>query len=257
MSYGYIYKTTNLITKKIYVGLKRSNVFIPTYLGSGGCKINGKQSGLLGAIEKYGKENFTVELIEWCETEEELCDREWFWKNELNVFDPNVGYNIYKGKEGYGIVEQQRRRWEDPNHYKDMYKRRTERLKEKYGGSCISNETREKLSENSKKIKHPCSEETKRKISQANKGKTRAGHKLTEEQKRHLSEINKGKPKYKKRGQKYTEEQKEHIRLGRKGQRWWSKGNETTLSRECPGEGWVRGRNNQKGRIPWNKKNKE
>lgn len=64
-----------------------------------------------------------------------------------------------------------------------MYKRRTERLKEKYGGSCISNETREKLSENSKKIKHPCSEETKRKISQANKGKTRVGHKLTEEQK--------------------------------------------------------------------------
>ena len=28
----------------------------------------------------------------------------------------------------------------------------------------------------------------------------------------------------------------------RKGRRWWHKGNETTLSFECPGEGWEKGR---------------
>lgn len=253
--FGYVYKTTNLINGKIYVGLKRSSVFMPTYLGSGGCKVHGKQSGLLAAIEKYGRKNFKVEIIEWCETNEQLCEREWYWKQKLNVFDPNIGYNIYKGKEGPGLSEQQRRRWENPDKYKEIYLKRTQRLKEKYNGSCISEETREKIRQNSKNIvRKPCSEETKRKISISNKGKARVGRSLTEEQKRHLSEVRKGKPNYKRRGIKYTEEQKKHVSEGRRGQRWWSKGNETKLCKECPGEGWVIGRFNQRGRIPWNKK---
>ena len=54
--YGYIYKTTNLVNGKIYIGQKKSNVFLgDKYLGSG--KI------LKMAIEKYGKENFSVELL--------------------------------------------------------------------------------------------------------------------------------------------------------------------------------------------------
>ena len=54
--YGYIYKTTNLVNGKIYIGQKKSDVFLgDKYLGSG--KI------LKMAIEKYGKENFSVELL--------------------------------------------------------------------------------------------------------------------------------------------------------------------------------------------------
>ena len=67
--YGYIYKTTNLINGKIYVGQKMSTVFLKEeYLGSGRYLNN--------AINKYGRENFKVELIEWCENSEILNERE-------------------------------------------------------------------------------------------------------------------------------------------------------------------------------------
>ena len=49
-----IYKTTNLVNGKIYIGKDKNNN--PSYLGSG--KI------LKLAIKKYGKENFTKETIE-------------------------------------------------------------------------------------------------------------------------------------------------------------------------------------------------
>ena len=53
-NYGYVYKTTNLINNKIYIGL-HLGVFTPKYLGSG--KI------LRDAVNKYGAENFKVELV--------------------------------------------------------------------------------------------------------------------------------------------------------------------------------------------------
>ena len=55
---GYIYKTTNLINGKIYIGQHKSSSFDTNYYGSG--KL------LIKALKKYGKENFKIELIEGC-----------------------------------------------------------------------------------------------------------------------------------------------------------------------------------------------
>ena len=57
---GYVYITTNLINNKKYIGLKTSDVFVPNYFGSG--KIIKK------AINKYGKNNFSVEILEECKS---------------------------------------------------------------------------------------------------------------------------------------------------------------------------------------------
>ena len=54
--YGYIYKTTNNINGKIYIGKKTSSVFIEDYYGTG--------SKIKKAITEFGIENFKVELIE-------------------------------------------------------------------------------------------------------------------------------------------------------------------------------------------------
>ena len=52
---GYIYKTTNLINKKIYIGQHTADKFDTNYLGSGLL--------ITKAINEYGKANFKVELL--------------------------------------------------------------------------------------------------------------------------------------------------------------------------------------------------
>lgn len=66
--YGYIYKITNLITDKIYIGQHIGEEFDKKYFGSG--KL------LKDAIKKYSKKNFKKEILEFCQTEEELNERE-------------------------------------------------------------------------------------------------------------------------------------------------------------------------------------
>ena len=54
--YGYIYKTTNLITNKFYIGKREKSIFDEKYYGSG--------KYLKNSINKYGLENFSREIIE-------------------------------------------------------------------------------------------------------------------------------------------------------------------------------------------------
>ena len=87
-----IYKTTNLITGKIYVGQDSKNN--PKYLGSG--------KYLKRSINKHGKENFIKELLCECSCKEELDEKEKYWIKELNCKDPN-GYNLTTGGEGFAL----------------------------------------------------------------------------------------------------------------------------------------------------------
>ena len=70
--YGYIYKTTNLINNKTYIGQHKAKQFEPNkYIGSG--------LTMLKAIKKYGKNNFKCEFLEECESKEILNQREIYW----------------------------------------------------------------------------------------------------------------------------------------------------------------------------------
>ena len=90
----YIYKTTNIINGKIYIGLSTSTVDESTnYYGSG--KI------LHRAISKYGKENFTKEILESnIESKEILNQREIYYISKYNSTDDSIGYNITYGGTG-------------------------------------------------------------------------------------------------------------------------------------------------------------
>ena len=102
---GVIYKTTNLITGKIYIGKRifNTNKFLNTkYYGSG--KLI-KQS-----INKYGLENFIREIIEEVDNNI-LGEREIFWIKYYNSNNLGIGYNISIGgngkfgKKGYKISD--------------------------------------------------------------------------------------------------------------------------------------------------------
>lgn len=83
-----VYKTTNLVNGKIYVGQDSKNN--PDYLGSG--KI------IKRAIVKYGKKNFKKEILEYCKTKAELDKKEKYWIKRLNTIEK--GYNISEGGNG-------------------------------------------------------------------------------------------------------------------------------------------------------------
>jgi hypothetical protein len=85
-----IYKITNLINSKIYIG--KDTTSDPKYFGSG---ILIRRS-----IQKYGLENFSKEVIDTADNKEELAGKEKYWISEYNSIDKNIGYNISKGGDG-------------------------------------------------------------------------------------------------------------------------------------------------------------
>lgn len=91
--FGYIYLTTNSVNGKKYIGQKTSNKFLgEAYLGSG--KL------LQRAVNKYGKENFIVKLLEVCESKEALNEAEKYWIQKFNADKSSDFYNISKGGDG-------------------------------------------------------------------------------------------------------------------------------------------------------------
>ena len=84
----YIYKLTNLINKKAYVGLttRKLDKRIKEH-------ISDKQSVISRAIKKYGFDNFLVEVIEELTDLEVLKEREIYYIHHFNTLNPD-GYNI-------------------------------------------------------------------------------------------------------------------------------------------------------------------
>src|ERR1017187_7246179 len=63
-----LYKITNLINQKYYIGAHKTNDRNDNYLGSG--------KAIKRAIIKYGRENFIKEVIKECKTEQDMYDNE-------------------------------------------------------------------------------------------------------------------------------------------------------------------------------------
>lgn len=91
--YGYIYKTTNLVNGKIYIGKHKASAFDPSYRGSG--KL------ITAALDKYGQDNFMTELICSCCSLSELNEAEKQYIEKYNSsYSAGKGYNISAGGDG-------------------------------------------------------------------------------------------------------------------------------------------------------------
>lgn len=134
-----IYTITNLINGKIYLGFCQN--FRSRYSDHKITLKNNKHgnSYLQSAYNKYGKDNFKFEILEYCD-KEFLANQENYWCNMLNLHNKNFGYNI------------------QPTHPDNL--------------KSHSEETKLKIRTNTKGIKK--SEETKKRMSEGMKGKKKS-----------------------------------------------------------------------------------
>jgi group I intron endonuclease len=127
-----VYKITNKVTGKIYIGI--------TNQGSGAryrhhwyeARI-GESAPIHKSMAKYGEENFTLEIIDFADTYEELKEKERFWIKELNSMDRKIGYNLTEGGDGtFGRMHSEETK---------------EKIRQKAIGRKISEETKKRMSE--------------------------------------------------------------------------------------------------------------
>lgn len=101
---GYIYKITNLINSKAYIGKTTTNIqerFRQHCQDAYKSRCNKRP--LYDAINKYGIENFKIEEIEQVDNDK-LSDREIYWIEELQTYG-RTGYNATKGGDGSIIYD--------------------------------------------------------------------------------------------------------------------------------------------------------
>jgi len=219
-----IYKTTNLVNGKIYIGQDKNNN--STYLGSG--KI------LQFAFQKYGIENFSKEILEKCESTADLNEKEKYWISFYQSTNKNIGYNIALGGNGGDTISNHPRKDEigekhsewlkenNPTRGRKRSEEEIEKWKESYVGkyqgennpnfgSKRNNSAKEKMSEARKSWWKKLSEEERieivKKLSESNKGK--AGNSWSDDMKKAHSQWMKENNPFK--GETHTDEVKQKI----------------------------------------------
>lgn len=101
-----VYKITNLVNGKIYVG-KTSDVDkrLSRHLKIAESKEEKAYQYLHRSINKYGADNFVIQVLEDKLIEADAFKREKFWIKQLNSKDPSVGMNLTDGGEGAAGLE--------------------------------------------------------------------------------------------------------------------------------------------------------
>jgi group I intron endonuclease len=205
--YGVVYRITNKLNGKCYIGKTVNSTRFSVHISKA---IKTGVKTLIGnAIRKNGADAFIYEIIEPCNSDKELNEREIFYIDFYKTFHSDGGYNLTKGGDG-------------------GHKR------------FVSIETRLKII--AANTGRPCAPETKKKISDAQKGRKlspehaaalkagilRAGNKVTPERRRKQSLAMKGRPKSPehikkaadaKRGKKLSIEHRNNSTEGKR--RYW------------------------------------
>ncbi len=155
--FHFIYKTTNLLSGKYYIGMHSTNNIEDGYLGSG--------TRLRYSIKKHGKENHEREIIEFLNSRSELKKRE----NEivnLNEISKKYCMNLKVGGEG-GLVNEEhhikmregaskslKNKWNNIEFRKKIIGLSKERMKNRHKEGKVKYDTftNKKHSEESKKL---------------------------------------------------------------------------------------------------------
>lgn len=90
-----LYKHTNLINGKVYIGITCEKPYYKRF-GKGGSKYK-RNKHFWGAIQLYGWDNFSHEILLENLTEKEACEKEKEYIKKYEATNPDKGYNVDKG----------------------------------------------------------------------------------------------------------------------------------------------------------------
>lgn len=118
----YIYLTTNNINGKQYIGQHKGDIN-DSYLGSG--------IAITKAINKYGKANFTKEVLCICKDRQDVDKKERYYIAKYDAVNNNNFYNCQEGGTG-GDGWRTCRRWMQthPEQAKELYQQSGQRLQQ-------------------------------------------------------------------------------------------------------------------------------
>ena len=168
--YGFVYITTCLVNGKRYLGQRVFAKGWKTYIGSG--------VAFTQAVKRYGKENFTREIVHVCYSQEELNKAEYDLSVCLNVVESDDFYNLVFGggtNAGWNPSPETREKIGAANRGENSGwygKKHTEEQKRKIGaarkGMKFPDEWRKNISAGRAGV--VVSEETREKLRAANSG---------------------------------------------------------------------------------------
>ena len=155
-----IYKSTNNITGKIYIGqtTKSLEQRIKGHIKES--KIDSNRPFML-SINKYGEDNFTFETIDSANNLDELNDKEVYWINFYNSVSPN-GYNVTGGGQGKKMMVtnelseriskglKNSEKWQETKNSEEYIQKRKEYFIGWNKGKKFSQEHKEKIWEKNK-----------------------------------------------------------------------------------------------------------
>ena len=171
--FNYVYIITNLVNNKQYVGDHSTNKLNDNYLGSGIALNNAKN--------KYGKEKFKKEILEFFDTKIDAFNAQEKHINEYNTLTPN-GYNI-SPKGGLHVSgchsKETIKKIKIGNLGKNKGKHHSKESKESISNGLIGRPSSEKCRENMKRV-----------------GKMNKGKKRSNKFKENLKNICKGNKEY-------------------------------------------------------------
>jgi len=132
--FGYIYKTTNKLNGRMYIGKHKWHKFENAYYGSG--------KAILEAIEKDGIENFTHEMLYQAETKEELDAAEIRYIEEYRQKYGDLMYNLASGGDGGNVFK-----FADADTKREFVERMTEINRARCGTKEFREQAREHIIE--------------------------------------------------------------------------------------------------------------
>lgn len=167
---GVIYKIQHRESGKIYVG--KTSRTLDERMNEHTKKSRATSNSYIDrAISKYGIDAFDVDVIEECDSEEKLNEREIYWIAFYNCKKPN-GYNLTDGGEGvigYKAPPELSARLSKMRKGRPNTPEQRAKISATLKGKIFSPETCAKIS--TAKMGHTVSSETRKKLRNANLGK--------------------------------------------------------------------------------------